>query len=97
MINRYCENCGKILNKSTLICDACGTDYNDYPKCEHIYSKYMIEPVGLDNTVNIHFKCAKCKETISLKCEIDLLINLARGKEGGLLINFAKGKGVRQI
>lgn len=35
MINKYCENCGKILNKNTLICDACGTDYNDCPNCEY--------------------------------------------------------------
>lgn len=28
MINRYCENCGKILNKKTLICEACGMNIN---------------------------------------------------------------------
>ena len=79
MINKYCENCGKILNKDTLICDACGTDYNERPKCEHFYTNYMIEPIELDNTVNIHFKCGKCKESIILKCDIDLLISLTGG------------------
>jgi hypothetical protein len=29
MINRYCENCGKILNKKTLICEAYFEDHHD--------------------------------------------------------------------
>ena len=37
MINKYCENCGKIINRKTLICDACGTDYNEKPACEHFF------------------------------------------------------------
>lgn len=82
MINRYCENCGKILNKKTLICEACGTDYNEKPKCDHFYDffAYMDEPRTCSTT--LVFRCSKCKEEIKLNCDP----NMFRHPTGGRAI-----------
>ena len=64
-----CVNCGKIVNSSTLICDACGTDYNDKPKCEHLYDKYFVRENPLNLTIELSFKCEHCGETTTLICE----------------------------
>lgn len=68
MINRYCENCGKILNKQTLICDACGTDYNEKPKCDHVYNEFMIQEEFRDMNILLLFRCEKCKEVTVIPC-----------------------------
>ena len=73
MINRYCENCGKILNKKTLICDACGTDYNEKPKCEHLFNQYTLIPNQREQTYTLGFRCQKCRETIELNCDRGLI------------------------
>ncbi len=78
MINRYCENCGKILNKKTLICEACGTDYNEKPECDHIYNEYMIceEPLGMK--IMLHFRCEKCNEVTVIPCRESMFYQLIR-------------------
>ena len=76
MINKYCENCGKLLNKNTLICDACGTDYNGKPICEHLYDKYMIVPHEIDQTIWLHLRCSKCKESTALICSRGMIADL---------------------
>lgn len=76
MINKYCENCGKLLNKHTLICDACGTDYNEKPECEHLYDKYMIVPHEMDQTIWLHLRCSKCNEVTALICSRGMIADL---------------------
>lgn len=77
MINRYCENCGRILNKQTLICEACGTDYNEKPQCDHVYNKYMICEEPIDDTVWVHFRCRKCDEVTVIPCERNMFYHLS--------------------
>lgn len=66
MINRFCENCGKKLDKS-LICSACGTDYNEKPVCEHLFDSYMLDKNYIQDFYNLHLKCEKCNDVISLR------------------------------
>ena len=80
MINKYCENCGKIINKKTLICDACGTDYNEKPACEHFYNHYMLMPEPKTASFILGFKCRKCHDTIKLNCDEDMILRLTGGK-----------------
>ena len=63
-----CENCGKLVDPDTLICDACGTDYNEKPKCEHFYSKWIWTPNPKECAILMMFKCEKCNEVITLNC-----------------------------
>ena len=65
---KYCKNCGKLINPSTLVCNACGTDYNDKPKCKHFYTKWMREPNPQECAELLMFKCNKCGEVITLNC-----------------------------
>lgn len=64
-----CVNCGKIVNPNTLICDACGTDYNDKPKCDHLYEKYFVERNPLNLTIELSLKCGRCGEITTLICK----------------------------
>lgn len=79
MINRYCENCGKILNKKTLICEACGTDYNEKPQCNHFFTKWCYTEEPIYGTAKLVFRCSKCKETIELNCSLDMVNSMMRG------------------
>lgn len=63
-----CVNCGKILNPQTLICDACGTDYNEKTKCEHIYDMWEIVPNPRECAYDLYLFCGNCGETTVLKC-----------------------------
>lgn len=65
---KYCKNCGKLINPSTLVCDACGTDYNEKPKCEHFYTKWSFVPNPKECAGLFMFKCEKCNEVITLNC-----------------------------
>lgn len=76
MINRYCENCGKILNKQTLICDACGTDYNEKPECDHVYNEFMIHEEFRDMKIKFLFRCEKCKEVTAIPCRESMVYEL---------------------
>lgn len=65
MINRFCENCGKKLDK-TLICSACGTDYNEKPVCEHVFNSYMLNEDARNCYYKLYLKCEECDEIIEL-------------------------------
>lgn len=67
-MRRDCVNCGKIINPKTLICDCCGTDYNEKPKCEHLYTEWNFAPNPRTNSAVLMFKCEKCNEVITLNC-----------------------------
>ena len=71
-MRRDCVNCGKIINPKTLICDCCGTDYNDKPKCEHFYTKWMHMPNPIECADLLMFKCEKCNEVITLNCSVNM-------------------------
>jgi len=79
MINKYCENCGKILNKKTLICDACGTDYNEKPPCDHFFDKYILQPEFRSVSFILGFKCKKCGEIVKLNCDEQMIFRLTGG------------------
>lgn len=73
MIKKFmCENCGKLVNPKTLICDACGTDYNEKPKCEHFYNKYYAYRNIKDCSVILSLKCERCGEVTDLKCSEEM-------------------------
>lgn len=77
----YCKNCGKLLNPQTLICDACGTDYNETPKkpeCEHIYDKVCFAADTLRCCDTLIFKCAMCGALLKVPLS-DELTNFLRG------------------
>ena len=78
MTIKYCECCGKPINNRTLICDACGTDYNEKPICEHIYG--MIEMCDDPKYLltHLYLKCEKCGEVTSLKCNSRLFSGFNR-------------------
>ena len=65
MFNIFCVNCGKRLD-NTLICTACGTDYNLKPKCEHLFDSYMLNEDVIHDYYDLHLKCKKCNEVITL-------------------------------
>lgn len=69
----FCVNCGKILNPKTLVCDACGTDYNDKPKCEHFYTKYFFERDLIKCSVDWCLKCEKCGEVTRFACSENMI------------------------
>ena len=71
-----CINCGRAINGK--ICDCCGTDYRtDEEKkeleCNHIYDSAMYEESPIDLTVNLIFKCQKCKQVAKIKTTRDFL------------------------
>jgi hypothetical protein len=70
---KYCKNCGKLINPSTLVCDACGTDYNDKPKCEHFYTDWVYDPDPVHLTVKFMLRCGKCHETIMVECSENMI------------------------
>jgi len=78
MTIKYCECCGKPLNKRTLICDACGTDYNEKTVCDHVFDEFEMCDDPLNLITNLFFKCEKCGEVISLKCNSRLIRNAGR-------------------
>lgn len=41
-MKKFCEGCGKVINPQTLICDACGTDYNEKPQCDCLYDQMAL-------------------------------------------------------
>lgn len=64
-MNTICNNCGRPINRKTLICEYCGTDYNEYdpvPKCEHVYDKVYACQNIKDLTTNLTFHCKNCGE-----------------------------------
>lgn len=67
-----CVNCGKIVSEKTLICDACGTDYNKKPKCEHFYNQYCACRNLKDCSVILSLKCKRCGEVTDLKCSEEM-------------------------
>ena len=71
-----CVNCGKIVNPNTLICDACGTDYNEKPKCDHFYTEFMYERLPINRSVVVMLKCGRCGEITSLNCSEELFADL---------------------
>ncbi len=73
-----CVNCGKILNLQTLICDACGTDYNPKPKCDHIYDHWEIIPKSLECAYDLMFLCQNCGEITKVRCTEGLARDLWR-------------------
>ncbi len=77
---QVCENCGKIINPNTLICDACGTDYNEKPKCEHFYTKWNFAPNPINCSAVLMFKCEKCNEVITLNCSETMCRDMFRGR-----------------
>ena len=78
-MTRLCENCGKILNPRTLICDACGTDYNEKPKCEHFYTKYHMNQDIKHCAIRLELKCERCGETTVLNISEYAFDELATG------------------
>lgn len=75
-MRRDCVNCGKIINPKTLICDCCGTDYNEKPKCEHLYTEWKYSEDPIHNGFKIWLKCERCGEFTELNCSKDLLFDL---------------------
>lgn len=67
-----CENCGRPINRKTMACEFCGTDYKEYnpiPECEHVYDKiYACQDIK-DLTTLLTFHCKRCGEEVTLKCE----------------------------
>ena len=66
---RYCKNCGKLINPSTLVCDACGTDYNDKPKCNHLYSRLAFSDDAVRCCGTILFQCRYCGYVLKVPVE----------------------------
>lgn len=78
-LRHYCENCGTydtpqwrkgwfsdVLNRSVLLCNACGLKYhkNQYcPYCRYIYGKEQ------DRTSNIWATCQCCGRWVHSECE----------------------------
>lgn len=74
-----CVNCGKIVSPQTLICDACGTDYNEEkPKCEHFYTEWKWNQDPLHCSIILLLKCEKCKEVTLLNCSKDMLFAMLK-------------------
>lgn len=74
----YCKNCGKIINPKTLICDACGTDYNEKPRCEHLCDKVGISFDMLEFRGTLSFKCQKCGELLKIPATYELIKYMER-------------------
>jgi len=72
-----CVNCGKLLNMKTLICDACGTDYNEKPQCDHVYDQWEIASSPMEFHCDLYLKCSKCGEFVKLKCDPYMLRDIA--------------------
>ena len=66
---RECANCGKLLPPS-LVCVCCGTDYNEKPKCDHVYDRWEVDSGSpMEFHCNLYLRCGKCGELIKLKCD----------------------------
>lgn len=74
---KLCINCGKINNPETLFCDACGTDYNVKPKCEHLYTEWRYADDPIKQCVRLLLKCGKCDEVITLTCSENMMNSLS--------------------
>ena len=70
---KYCKNCGKLINPSTLVCDACGTDYNEEPNCEHFFTDWKYARNPLENSTCLLFKCSKCNKVVLMNCSDDMI------------------------
>ena len=79
MDNTVCSNCGRPINHKTLICEYCGTDYNEYdpvPECEHVYNRVFVTRNIKDLTCDLIFQCKHCGEEVTLKCEDYMISNM---------------------
>lgn len=74
-----CSNCGRPINKTTLVCEYCGSDYNEYsaePICDHVYNEYFLDMSPRNLNVNLHLKCEKCGEIVDLHITQGLIRDL---------------------
>lgn len=73
-----CVNCGKIVSPQTLICDACGTDYNEKPKCEHFYTEFKYARYPIQCSIQLLLRCEKCKEVTLLNCSENMIFDMLK-------------------
>ena len=74
--NMFCENCGKRLDK-TLICSACGTDYNEKPVCDHFFTRFTFTTDFKKCSTKLCLQCEKCLEIVTLNCSEGMLLDLS--------------------
>ena len=65
-MKKHCDGCGKVINPKTLICDACGTDYNEKPQCNCLYSEVAFYEEPIQCCRVLLFKCKKCGNVLNV-------------------------------
>ena len=77
---KICEGCGKLINPQTLICDYCGRDYNEKPKCDCLYDQIGFWEDTIRCCGTLGFRCKKCGNILKVNVTESLISYLERGR-----------------